>query len=162
MPSFDIVSEVDLQEVDNAVNQATREMGQRYDFKGSKCEIEWDKKGELILTGDDDYKLSAVTDILQTKLIKRNISIKALKYGNIEDASGGLKRQTITLQMGIDKENGKKITKIIKEMKVKVQPQIMDEKVRVTGKKLDDLQEVIGELKSKDLEISLQFINMRS
>ncbi len=161
MASFDIVSEVDLQEVDNAVNQATREMGQRYDFKGSKCEIEWDKKGELILTGDD-YKLSAVTDILQTKLIKRNISIKALKYGDIIDASGGLKKQTITLQMGIDKENGKKIIKIIKELKTKAQPQIMDEKVRVTGKKLDDLQEIIAELKSKDLEISLQFVNMRS
>ena len=162
MASFDVVSEVDLQEVDNAVNQAQKEMGQRYDFKGSKSKLEWDKKELVTITADDDYKLSAVTDILQNKIVKRAISLKSLDYGNIEEISGSLKKQVITIKQGIEKEKAKEIVKFIKGLKVKVQAQIQEEKVRVTGKKLDDLQEVIAELKGKDLGIELQFENMRS
>lgn len=161
MPSFDIVSEVDLQEVDNAVQQARKELGQRYDFKGSKSEIEWAGKGDITVLGDDDYKLKAVIDILQGKLVKRGVSLKALDYQSIDDASGGMKRQVIKLQQGISKEKGKEVVKIIKGMKVKVQAQIMDDQVRVTGKKRDDLQEVMQELKGKSLDIDLQFTNMR-
>ena len=161
MPSFDIVSEVDLQEVDNAVQQARKELGQRYDFKGSKSEIEWGGKGDITVLGDDDYKLKAVIDILQGKLVKRGVSLKALDYQSIDDASGGMKRQVIKLQQGISKEKGKEVVKIIKGMKVKVQAQIMEDQVRVTGKKRDDLQEVMQELKGKSLDIDLQFTNMR-
>ncbi len=161
MPSFDIVSEVDLQEVDNAVQQARKELGQRYDFKGSKSEIEWAGKGDITVLGDDDYKLKAVIDILQGKLVKRGVSLKALDYQSIDDASGGMKRQVIKLQQGISKEKGKEVVKIIKGMKIKVQAQIMDDQVRVTGKKRDDLQEVMQELKGKSLDIDLQFTNMR-
>ncbi|MFQ5329975.1 MAG: YajQ family cyclic di-GMP-binding protein [Thermodesulfobacteriota bacterium] len=162
MPSFDIVSEVDLQEVDNAVQQAKKELAQRYDFKGSKSEIEWEGKGDITVLGDDDYKLKAVIDILQGKLVKRGISLKALDYQSIDDASGGMKRQVIKLQQGISKEKGKEVVKIIKGMKIKVQAQIMEDQVRVTGKKRDDLQEVMQELKGmKSLDIDLQFTNMR-
>lgn len=162
MPSFDIVSKVDIQEVDNAVNQAIKEMQQRYDFKGSKSEIKWEKKEEITITADDDGKLRSVIDILQTKLIKRGVSLKSLEYGKVEDASGSLKRQVIKIKQGIPSEKAKEINKIIKEMKVKVQSQIQDDQVRVTGKKIDDLQEVIQALKAKDLDIDLQFVNMRS
>lgn len=162
MPSFDIVSKTEVQEVDNAVNQAIKEIQQRYDFKGSKSEIKWDKKEELVITGDDDNKLKSVVDILQTKLIKRNVSLKSLDYGKVEDASGGLKRQTIKIRQGIPTEKAKEITKLIKDLNLKVQAQIMDEQIRITGKKIDDLQEVIQALKGKDLDISLQFVNMRS
>jgi len=162
MPSFDIVSKTDVQEVDNAVNQAIKEMQQRYDFKGSKSEIKWDKKEEMVITADDDGKLRAVIDILQTKFVKRAVSLKSLDYGKVEDASGGLKRQTIKIKQGIEGEKAKEITKFIKELKVKVQSQIQDDQVRVTGKKIDDLQEVIQNLKAKDFDIDLQFVNMRS
>jgi hypothetical protein len=162
MASFDVVSEVDLQEVDNAVNQAQKEMGQRYDFKGSKSKLEWDKKGLITITADDDYKLTAVTDIMQNKLVKRAISLKSLDYGNIEEISGSLKKQVVTVKQGIEKEKAKEIVKLIKNMKIKVQAQIQEDKVRVTGKKLDDLQAVIAELKGKDLGLDLQFENMRS
>ena len=161
MPTFDIVSKIDLQEVDNAVQQATKEIGQRYDFKGSKSEIKWEKKEDLTILGDDDYKLKAVIDILQSKLIKRGVSPKALDFQSVEDASGGMKRQVIKLKQGISKEKGKEIIKFIKGIKVKVQPQIMDDQVRVSGKKRDELQEVLQELKGKDFDVDLQFINMR-
>ncbi|MBI5682536.1 MAG: YajQ family cyclic di-GMP-binding protein [Deltaproteobacteria bacterium] len=161
MPSFDIVSKVDTQEVDNAVHQAVKEISQRYDFKGSKSEIRWEKKGEIIVIGDDDYKLMAVIDVLQGKMVKRGVSLKALEYGKIEDASGGLKRQVIKIRQGIPTEKAKEIVKIIKDGDIKVQPQIQDEQVRVTGKKRDDLQAVIQMLKAKDMEINLQFVNMR-
>ena len=160
MPSFDIVSKVDMQEVDNAVNQATKEIGQRYDFKGSKSEITQEKDAIKILA-DDDYKLKAVVDVLQSKIHKRNISIKSLKYGKVEPASGGMVRQTITLQQGISKEQGKEIITVLKESKLKVQAQIQDDQVRVTGKNRDDLQEAIQLLKSKDLDIEMQFTNFR-
>ncbi|MBI5644437.1 MAG: YajQ family cyclic di-GMP-binding protein [Deltaproteobacteria bacterium] len=162
MPSFDIVSKTDTQEVDNAVNQAIKEMQQRYDFKGSKSEIKWEKKEEITIIGDDDNKLKSVVDILETKLVKRGVSLKSLEFGKVEDASGGLKRQVIKIKQGIPTEKAKEITKIIKELKVKVQAQIQDEQIRVTGKKIDDLQEVIQELKAKELDISLQYVNMRS
>lgn len=162
MPSFDIVSKVDAQEVDNAVNQAIKEMEQRYDFKGSKSEIKWEKKEEITVIGDNDNKLKTVIDIIQTKLVKRAVSLKALEYGKVEDSSGGLKRQVIKIKQGIPTEKAKEIAKLIKDLNLKVQTQIQDEQIRVTGKKIDDLQEVIQALKSRELDISLQFVNMRS
>ena len=161
MPSFDIVSKVDMQEVDNAVNQAVKEIGQRYDFKGSKSQIIPEKDSVKILA-DDDYKLKAVVDVLQSKFLKRNISIKALQYGKVEPASGGLVRQIITVQQGISKEKAKDIIAVIKEAKLKVQASIQAEQVRVSGKSRDDLQTAIALLKGKDFGIELQFDNYRS
>ncbi|HEX8960436.1 MAG TPA: YajQ family cyclic di-GMP-binding protein [Geobacteraceae bacterium] len=161
MPSFDIVSKVEMQEVDNAVNQTVKEIGQRYDFKGSKSEVTLEKETIKVLA-DDDFRLKAIIDILQSKFIKRGISVKALQYGKAENASGGMVRQTITIQQGISKEKGKEIGAVIKETKLKVQSQIQDDQVRVTGKNIDDLQEVIRLLKGKDLGVELQFVNFRS
>ncbi len=160
MPSFDIVSKVDMQEVDNAVNQAIKEIGQRYDFKGSKSEISQEKDAVKIIA-DDDYKLKSVIDVLQSKFLKRNISIKSLQYGKVEPASGGLVRQNISVQQGISKEKGKEIIAVIKESKLKVQAQIQDDQVRVTGKNRDDLQETIQLLKGKELDVEMQFVNFR-
>lgn len=160
MPSFDIVSKLDLQEVDNAVNQTLKEIAQRYDFKGSKCEVALEKEAIRILA-DDDYKLKAVVDILQSKCLKRGVSLKALQYGKAEPASGGMVRQLVSLQQGISKEKGKEIIAAIKDSKLKVQGQIQDDQVRVTGKSRDDLQETIQLLKGKDLDIELQFVNFR-
>jgi uncharacterized protein YajQ (UPF0234 family) len=154
MPSFDIVSKVDMQEVDNAVNQAIKEIGQRYDFKGSKSEITMEKEAVKVLA-DDDYKLKAVIDVLQSKFIK------FLDYGKVEPSSGGMVRQLITIRQGVSKEKGKEIIAAIKESKIKVQAQIQDDQVRVTGKNRDDLQETIQLLKGKDLEIEMQFTNFR-
>ena len=162
MPSFDIVSKTDVQEVDNAVNQAIKEMQQRYDFKGTKSEIKWEKKEEITVLVDDDGKLRSILDILQTKLVKRGVSLKSLDYGKEEDASGGMKRQVIKIRQGIPSEKAKEITRLIKDLKLKVQAQIMEDMIRVTGKKIDDLQEAIQALKGKDLDITLQFVNMRS
>ena len=160
MPSFDIVSKVDMQEVDNAVTQASKEISQRYDFKGSKSSITPEKDSVKVMA-DDDYKLKAVIDVLQSKFMKRGISIKALQYGKVEQASGGMVRQIITVQQGISKEKGKEIIAVIKESKLKVQAQIQDEQVRVTGKNRDDLQEAIAALKGKDLDVEMQFTNFR-
>ena len=161
MPSFDIVSKVDMQEMDNAVNQAKKEIVQRYDFKGSKSEINLSEDSIDILA-DDDYKLTAVVDILQSKVHKRGISLRSLDYGKEEPASGGMIRQKVNIIQGISTEKGKEINKIIKETKMKVQSQIQGDQVRVTAKKIDDLQEIIQLLKGKDLGVDLQFINMRS
>ncbi len=162
MPSFDVVSRVDLQEVDNAVNQARREISQRYDFRNSRSEIRWDPdKREVTLTGDDDYKLKALIDILQTKLAKRGVSLKALEYGRPVDASGGLRRQTIKVRQGIPQDKAREIVKFIKGLKLKVQAQIQEDQVRVSGKKIDDLQAIIGALKAEDFNMDLQFVNMR-
>jgi len=161
MPSFDVVSVVDMQEVDNAVNQAIKEIGQRYDFKGTKTEITLEKDSLKVLT-DDDYRLKAVVDVLQSKFVKRGVSLKALQYGKVEPASGGLVRQLISIQQGISKEKGREIVALVKQTKLKVQSQIQDEQVRVTGKNIDDLQEVIRLLKGKDLGVEMQFVNMRS
>jgi cyclic-di-GMP-binding protein len=160
MPSFDIVSKVDMQEVDNAVNQAVKEIGQRYDFKGSKAEVTRENQSIKVLA-DDDYKLKAVIDVLQSKFLKRSISIKSLQYGKIEPASGSMVRQLITVQVGISKEKGKEIIAVLKESKIKVQAQIQDDQVRVSGKNRDDLQEAIALLRGKDLDVEMQFVNFR-
>jgi len=158
--SFDIVSQVDLQEVDNALNQAIKEIHQRYDLKDSKTELELNKKDKLItMNTKDDYSRKQSIDILQTKLIKRGLSIKALKMEEPEPAANGRLRQKINLQSGISKENAKKITRMIKDLKLKVSAQIMDEKVRVQGAKKDNLQEVINAVKEVDFDFPTQFVN---
>ena len=163
MPSFDVVSQVELQEVDNAVNQTVKEISQRYDFKNSKTSLEWRvKEKEIILVADDDYKLSAATDILQTKMVKRQIPLKNMKYETIEQATGGQVRQVIKVKQGIEKEDAKKIIDVIKQAKTKVQAQIMDDQVRVTSKSIDELQATMRSLKTADLEVDVQFTNMRS
>ena len=160
--SFDIVSNVDLQEVKNAVNQATMEIRQRFDFKGSKSEITLDEKvPALNLVSDDDHKMKSVIDILESKLIKRKVSLKALSYGTVEPAGGNTVRQAIQLQQGIPQEKGKEIVKAIKGMKIKVQGQVMDDQVRISGKNRDDLQAVMAELKGKDFGIAMSFTNYR-
>ena len=160
--SFDIVCEVDLQEVLNAVTQAMKEIGQRFDFKGSKSTIELDKGKRLItLVSDDEPKLRSVIDILQSKLVKRGVALKALEYGKIEQASGATVRQTITLQQGIPLEKAKEMVKQIKDMKLKVNAEIQKDQVRVRAKNIDDLQTIIAALKGKDFGIHLQFANYR-
>lgn len=161
MPSFDIVVKADLQEVDNAVNQAQKELQQRYDFKGSKSKIEWDKKAEIELVADDDFKLKALVDIVQGKLIKRGISVKNLEMGKVESAFEGTMRQKIKILQGIPSEKAKELNKLIKDSKIKVQSQFQDEQVRVTGKKRDDLQEAIGLVRKTDLGVEFQFVNFR-
>lgn len=161
MPSFDIAVKLDLQEVDNAVNNAVKELAQRYDFKGSKSKIEWDKKKEITLVGDDEFKLNAVMEILQSKMHKRGISVKNLVIGKLESAFEGTVRQKVTLQSGIPTEKAKEITKLIKDQKLKVQPQIQDEQVRVTGKKRDDLQECIAAIRGANIGLDVDFINFR-
>jgi len=160
--SFDIVSEVDLQEVDNGVNQANKELAQRYDFKNSKASIAYDRKEKKItLIADDDFKLHALTDILLTRLAKRNVSLKALKYNNPEKAFEGYLRQVVEICMGIDKEKAKELVGIIKNIGLKVQTQIEGEKIKVSSPKKDDLQAVILYLKTLDFPIPLSFGNYR-
>lgn len=160
MPSFDIVSQVDRQEIDNAVNQTRKEVEQRYDFKGSKTDIRIE--GDTIqLVSSDDFKVKAVVDILQSKLVRRGISLKALVYGKIEPAAGGMAKQTITVQQGIEVEKARAIVKLIKDRKLKVQGQIQSDQVRVSGKNRDDLQAVIQLIKAQDLDLPLQFVNFR-
>lgn len=160
MPSFDVVSRVDRQEVDNAVNQARKEVDQRYDFKGSKTEINIEKDAIHILS-DDEYKVKAVVDVLQSKLVRRGISLKSLVYDPIETAGGGLAKQTINVQQGIDTDKARKIVKLVKDAKLKVQVQIQGDQVRISGKKRDDLQSVIAMLGEQDLGLALQFENFR-
>ncbi len=160
MPSFDVVSRVDLQEVDNALNQTRKEVLQRYDLKDSKTEIEWDQK-EITITSADDFKVKAVVDVLQSKLVKRNVPIKNLDYGTVETALGGRARQKIKVQQGIETEKAREVVKFIKGSGVKVQAQIMDDEVRVIGKKRDDLQDVIAKLRGADLGLALQYVNFR-
>jgi uncharacterized protein YajQ (UPF0234 family) len=158
--SFDVVSKVDLQEMDNAVNQANKEMTSRFDFKGSKSSIEL-KDDEIILISDDEGKLKSVVDILESKVIKRGISLKSLEYGKVEPAAGGTVRQAVKIKQGIDKENAKKIVKIIKDSKIKVQASVQGDSVRVSGKSRDDLKAVIQLLKGSDVPLDLQFTNYR-
>jgi uncharacterized protein YajQ (UPF0234 family) len=160
MPSFDIVSEVDLQEVDNAINQARKEVEGRYDFKGSKAEIQWDKK-EITLIAEDDYKVEQMGSILQTKLHRRGVDIKAVKFEKIEEAGGRLLRQKVNLLQGIERELAKDIIKNIKDSKLKVQPSVVDDKVRVTSKSIDELQETMSLMRGGNYKQALQFINMR-
>lgn len=161
MASFDIVIKTDLQEVDNAVNQARKEIAQRYDFRGSKSRIDWDQGDTITLYGDDDYKLSAVLDVLKSKLVKRGVSIRNLSVSEPEPAADAMVRQTVSLQNGVPKEVGKEIAKLIKQAKMKVQAQIQEDQVRVTGKKRDDLQEAIRLVKESPLDFDFQFTNYR-
>jgi len=160
--SFDIVSEVDLQEMDNAVNQANKELSQRYDFKDSKSSIAYDRKEQKItLIADDDFKLRALTDILATRMAKRGISLKSLKFNDPEKAFEGYLRQSVEIRMGIDKDKAKELVGIIKGLGLKVQPQIEGEKIKVSSPKKDDLQAVIVRLKGLNFSIPLGFCNYR-
>jgi uncharacterized protein YajQ (UPF0234 family) len=159
--SFDIVSKIDMAEVKNAVSQALKEIGQRFDFKGSKSNIT-QEKNDLVIISDDEYKLKSVIDILQTKLVKRGVPIKNLSYGKVEAALSGTVRQRLTLQQGIPTDKAKEIVRAIKDSKIRVQASIQAEQVRVSGKSRDDLQTVMGLLKGKDFGIELQFDNYRS
>jgi len=159
--SFDIVSEVDLQEVDNAVNQTRKEMSQRYDFKGSKSVLTLEDES-IKITTEDEYKLRSIVDILQTKAIKRGVPLRAFQYGKVAEAAGGMVRQEVIIQRGISKEKGKDVVAAVKQLKLKVQAQMMEDRVRVTGKNRDDLQAVIQGLKEKDFGIELQFTNYRT
>lgn len=160
MPSFDIVSKVNMQEVDNAVNQAKREIETRYDFKGSKCSITL-LKSEIEIIADNDFKLNQVLEVLKAKAVKRGINLKSLVPGKVEKASGDTVRQKISIKQGLSQEEAKELSKIIKDTKLKVQTQIMGDELRVSGKKIDDLQAVITHLKSIDYKVPLQFTNYR-
>ena len=160
--SFDIVSRVDMQEVSNAVQQAVKEISQRFDFKGSKSSIDLDKdRAEITLNADDDYKLNSLTEILKAKLVKRNVSLKSLNFGKIEKASGDTVRQVVALQQGIATEKAKDIVKLIKDAKLKVQSEIQKDQIRVRAKKIDDLQSIIKMLKERDFDFHVEFINYR-
>ena len=160
--SFDIVSKTDMQEGKNAIEQALKEVAQRFDFKGSKSDVKLEEKNnEIIVSSDDEYKLKSLIDILQAKLVKRGISLKALTYEKIESALGSTVRQSIKLQQGIPSEKAKEIIKSIKETKLKVQSQIQGDQLRVSGKNRDDLQSVIKLLRDSDFGIDMQFINYR-
>jgi uncharacterized protein YajQ (UPF0234 family) len=160
--SFDVVSKINMQELDNALNQARKEVQQRYDLKDTKSEIEFNaKEMELTLSSASEMSLKAVIDILQSKLIKRGITIKSLKYGKVEPATQMSVRQKITVLQGIDKEQSKKVTTLVKESKLKVQAQIMGDEVRVSAKAIDDLQAVMKLLQAADLDFAVQFTNYR-
>ncbi len=158
--SFDIVSKIDMQEMKNAVDQTVKEIGQRFDLKDSRSEIILEEK-DMTLTSSDEYKLKAVVDILQSKMVKRGISLKAITLENMEDALGGRKRQKLSLQQGIPIEAAKEIVKEIKGGKFKVQAQIQGDQVRVSSKSKDELQAAITFLKEKDFKIHMQFVNYR-
>lgn len=159
--SFDIVSQVDLQEINNAVDQTVRELRTRFDFKGSRSEVTYD--GEVItLAGDDEFKLKNVVDILETKLVRRGIDLKALRYGKIEPAAKDTVRQRVSLVQGLDKEKAKTITKMVKDSKLKVQATVQGDQVRITGKNRDDLQSIMQKIKDHDFDIPLQFVNYRT
>ncbi|MFH1398362.1 MAG: YajQ family cyclic di-GMP-binding protein [Candidatus Omnitrophota bacterium] len=160
--SFDIVSEVDLQEMDNAVNQANKELAQRYDFKDSKASIVYDRKEKTItLIADDNFKLRALTDILVARMAKRGISLKSLKFNEPEKAFEGYLRQKVDICMGIDKEKSKELVGIIKKLGLKVQTQIEGEKIKVSSPKKDELQAVISHLRGLDFSLPLSFCNYR-
>ena len=158
--SFDVLSTVDLQEVTNAVQQARKEITTRYDFRNSKSELTF-ADDTITLVSDDEYKLGAVQEVLRGKLVKRGVSLKNLDEGKIVPASGGTVRQEWKLKQGLDQDNAKKVTKLIKDRKLKVTAQIMADQVRVTGKDKDALQEVIAVLKATDFPVDLQFVNYR-
>jgi len=159
--SFDIVSKVDLQEVENGVNQAKAEIANRFDFRGSQSEITWDKK-TISFKASDDYKMGAIKDILQTKLHRRGIDISALEFSKVEQVGGMMQKQTVTIKQGIERELAKKICASIRDSKIKVQTQINDDKIVVTSKSIDSLQETIAFMKGQNFGQPLQFNNMRS
>lgn len=160
MPSFDVVSQINLQEVRNAVDQVLREVATRFDFKGSKSSITQDKDG-LHLLSDDEFKMKALIDILQSKLIKRGIDLKSIEFGKIEAGPDGLTKCLAKIISGIPQDKAKEIVKIVKETQLKVQASIQGDQVRVTGKKKDDLQQAIALLKGSHFPLPLQFINYR-
>lgn len=159
--SFDVVSEVNMMEASNGVQQAMKEIRQRFDFKGSVSDIKLEDD-TITLHSDDESRLKAVIDVLTTKLVKRGVSLKSLQYGKIEPAAKGTVRQVVTVQKGIPTEKAKEIVKFIKGTGIRVQAQIQENQVRVSGKNRDDLQAVIGSLKGQDFGLDLQFTNYRS
>jgi cyclic-di-GMP-binding protein len=160
--SFDIVSEVNLQEVDNALNQARKEIIQRYDFKDSKTVIDFnEKEKQITLHSIDEFHLRSTVDIVQSKLVKRGVSLKALRYGAVEPAANSTVRQVVTLIIGINKDDARLVVKMIKDSKIRVQAQIMEDQVRVSGKDKDDLQAIIQLLREADLKFPVQFANYR-
>jgi hypothetical protein len=161
MPSFDVVSEVDEQEIRNAVDQAERELTTRFDFKGTNSSIEL-KDLEIDLKSSSSDRLTAVRQVLEEKLVKRKVSLKSLEYGKVEDAAGGTVRQNVKINAGITSEKARAVNKAIKEMGLKgIQSQTQGDQVRVTGKKRDDLQEAIAALRAKDFGVSLDYTNFR-
>lgn len=163
MPSFDIVSKIDGQTFDNAINVAKKEILNRYDFNGSKSTIDLDKKtNEVTIVTEDDMRLKAITDAIISRMVKQNLDPKALDFGKDQYASGNMIRKEIKIKEGIDKEAAKKIVKKIKDSNLKVQAAIMDDQVRVTAKKIDDLQAVISLCRGEDFGQPLQYINMRN
>ncbi|MFL6256741.1 MAG: YajQ family cyclic di-GMP-binding protein [Pyrinomonadaceae bacterium] len=160
--SFDIVSKVEMAEVKNALDQTMKEVRQRFDFKGSHAEVKLEGEEELILTAEDETKLRNMNEILQQKLVRRSVPLKALSYGRVEPAAGGTVRQHVAIQQGIPSEKAKEIVKFIKESKLKVQAAIQGDTVRVTGRDRDILQDVIAQLKSKDFGVNMQYTNYRS
>jgi uncharacterized protein YajQ (UPF0234 family) len=163
MPSFDIVNKIDLQEVDNAVNTARKQLANRYDFKDSNTEIELNKKdGKISIVTGDDMKMRAVQETLTGALFKRGVDSKALEYGVSTPTGKGMVKREAKLVQGIDSDTARKIVKIIKDLQLKVQTQIQDDQVRVTAKKIDDLQAVIAVLKQQNLTVPLQYVNMKS
>ena len=160
MPSFDVVCRVDLQEVDNAINQTLREIGQRFDFKGTKTEVRREENA-LNLASADDYKVKALGEILREKLARRQVPLRALKIGPVEPGPAGTAKQRIDLQQGISTEKAREIVKLVKDTKAKVQVAIQGDQLRVTGKKKDDLQGVMQLLRERDLGIAVQFANFR-
>lgn len=160
--TFDIVSKVDLQEVSNAIQNALKEIHTRFDLKNTKSDIQLEGKDALVMSSADEYKLKAVNDILQGKLVKRGVPLKALTYGPVEPAAGSTVRQRITMQQGIPTEKAREIVKVIKDSKKKVQASIQGDLVRVSGKDRDTLQEIITLLRGKDFGIDMQFTNYRS
>jgi cyclic-di-GMP-binding protein len=162
MPSFDIVSRVDLQEMDNAVNQVKKEITTRFDFRGSKTSIELDRKeGKVTVLTEDEMKLRAVKDMLIAKVVRRDIEAAALDFGDHEKAGGDMVRQVVSIHNGIDIETARKVVKHVKDTKLKVQVAIQGEEVRVTGKQRDDLQDAIHAIKEADFGMPLQFVNYR-
>lgn len=161
MPSFDVVSQLDLQEVDNALNQARKEIAQRYDFKDSRTVIDWDKKETISVESADEFRVKAVDDVLREKLARRQVPLKAVDFAAIEPGPGGSAKQEIKLKQGIDADRARELVKVVKDAKLKVQAQIMGDQVRVSGKKRDDLQAAIQAIRAHDIDLPLQFVNFR-
>jgi hypothetical protein len=160
MPSFDVVSKVDPQEIDNAINQARKEIAQRFDFKGTDTRIEWEA-GEIRINSADAFKVKAAVEVLQSKLARRNVPLKAIDYGKVEPAAAGRAKQTLTVRQGIDADHARHLVKLIKDSKLKVQAQIQSDQVRVSAKKRDDLQAAIQLLRQQDFDLPLRYVNYR-
>ncbi|OHB85178.1 MAG: YajQ family cyclic di-GMP-binding protein [Planctomycetes bacterium RIFCSPHIGHO2_02_FULL_38_41] len=161
MHSFDIVCKVEMHEVNNAIDQAKKQLAARYDFKGSKSSITLNSDNSITLIADDDYKLTSLTDILKEKIAKRNVPLKSLNFGKVEQAVGSTVRQVITFQSGIPMEKAKEVVKFIKGLKLKVQAQIQEDKVRVSGQKIDDLQMVMKGIKDQNYDFAMQYVNYK-